>query len=181
MENVSSSAILIVISTIIAALLMGAFLYTYHNYDKVSDATDSKIAEMNTEYKPNDYQQYIGSTIRGDKLRGLLKSSDRQSITIYVKNGKATSTYDFRRDKFRTSDPDFWSMIKSMPENAPIKKNADLSDSSNPFIHGYYNVSSFCTETDDTFKGWFIRPFDKFTCRGSVAYGTVQWLEFKRI
>jgi hypothetical protein len=178
MENVSSSAILIVISTIIAALLMGAFLYTYHNYDKVSDATDSKIAEMDTEYKPSDYQQYIGSTIRGDKLRGLLKSSDRQNITIYVKNGKATATYDFQRDKFSTSDPDFWSKVTTL---SIADGNIDMSDSAHPFIHGYYNVSSFCTETTDMMKGWYIRPFDKFTCTGSVAYGTVQWLEFKRI
>lgn len=206
MSNVTSSAILIVVTTIIAAVLMSSFLYVYHSYNEVQTGTEDKQAEMDVNYKVGDYDQYIGSTIRGDKLLGVLRNAEGSNIAIYVQNGHAMATYDFQKERFYNTDAAFWNNVSESAKNtgpANVHKEADVK---NNYIQSFFGIFTLGTGADakdtsiydlpgntvygntvsgtamrtDIYSAWYINPFDSYTCTGDSEHGSTHWLLFTR-
>lgn len=181
MNDVPSSAIIMIASTVIAAILMTALLYTYRGQRDIENVKNEKIQEMNQVNLETDYATYIGSTIRGDKLRGYIKECEGGDIIIYVQNGVATAKYDFRTDNFTIT------ALKN-PGSADDKTKASQKESRSGDFYTYQesanqnglkeNVYSLMTNRNQVC--WFIAPFDNYYCTGEMKYGAVNYLVFAR-
>ena len=180
MNDVPSSAIIMIASTVIAAILMTVLLYTYRGQRDIENVKNEKIQEMNQVNLETDYATYIGSTIRGDKLRGYIKACEGGDIIIYVQNGVATAKYDFRTDNFSiTALKDSGSADSKTKASQKESRSGDFytyKESANTGLKE--NVYSLMTNRNQVC--WFIAPFDSYYCTGEMKYGAVNYLVFAR-
>lgn len=179
MSNVTSSAILIVVTTIISAILMSAFIFMYNSYTDVQTGAEDKQAEMNVSNKTNDYDQYIGSTIRGDKLLGVLRNAEGSDITIYVQNGHAMSTYDFQKELFYNTDATFWNNVSESASNTAagsgnlvVHKENHGQGVKDYYIQNFFGV--FSLNVNGTAKDTSVYDLPGNTIYGNTKNGSGQ-------
>ncbi len=96
MAEAPTSAMLAIISVIVAAIIFTTFVYVYKSQSSVDTAGQAKIESMNKSNLSDDYLQYAGSTLSGESVRMVLKSSRRETVKIYVKYAEnAYAVYEF--------------------------------------------------------------------------------------
>lgn len=203
MENTTSSALIIAISTLIAALLMTVFLFMYHNERKVIAVTDEKAQSVDIIVRPGDVESYVGTTIRGDKLVGLIRSMDGHAIKIYVKesvNGKKSGfVFDFTKDHFYeithkdadgklVIDESINDIVLHNDLKADDKQSFSDGNTDTAFIQGTENESPkrYSFSEALSVKGisvdnpYYISPFSEYTCSADVKNNVITGLTFSR-
>lgn len=95
MDNVPSSAIMAIIA-IVAACLIGAFIFTTVQSQKESgNAALTKVEGMNNQLDEADLTQYDGATVTGSQVKAAIKLLKDQQVSIKVVNGNNTVQYNY--------------------------------------------------------------------------------------
>ena len=92
MDNVPSSAIMAIIA-IVAACLIGAFIFTTVQSQKESgNAALTKVEGMNNQLDEADLTQYDGATVTGSQVKAAIKLLKDQQVSIKVINKAGDDT-----------------------------------------------------------------------------------------
>lgn len=135
---------LAIISVIVAAVIFSTFIYVYKSQSSVDIAGQSKIESMNKSNLSDDYLQYAGSTLSGENVRMVLKSSRRATVKIYVSYAeKAYAVYEF-------ADGSGKYYLQS--------SDGTQTDQQTTFNTVYQWTANY------TKTGWYIDPTASYTC-----------------
>ena len=104
MDNVPSSAIMAIIA-IVAACLIGAFIFTTVQSQKESgNAALTKVEGMNNQLDEADLTQYDGATVTGSQVKAAIKLLKDQQVSIQVINGTNVVQYNYQYGSNDTAD-----------------------------------------------------------------------------
>ena len=93
MDNVPSSAILAIVA-IVAACLLGAFIFTTVQSQKESgNQAIAKTEAMNTSLDESTFTQYDGATVTGSQVLSAIKLMKTEGVVVVVDNGSGVSQY----------------------------------------------------------------------------------------
>ena len=93
MDNVPSSAILAIVA-IVAACLLGAFIFTTVQSQKESgNQAIAKTEAMNTSLDESTFTQYDGATVTGSQVLSAIKLMKTEGVVVVVDNGNGVSQY----------------------------------------------------------------------------------------
>lgn len=93
MSNVPSSAIIAIVA-IVAACIIGAFIFTTVQSQKESgNQAVSKTETMNSSLDESRYTQYDGATVTGTQVLAAIKLLKNDGIAVIVNNGKQSTQY----------------------------------------------------------------------------------------
>lgn len=101
MDNVPSSAILAIVA-IVAACLLGAFIFTtVQSQREAGNSAVTKTEKMNASLDESTYTQYDGATVTGSQVLAAIKALKGNQITIIVQVSETVSplTFDEQNDK----------------------------------------------------------------------------------
>ncbi len=93
MSNVPSSAIIAIVA-IVAACIIGAFIFTTVQSQKESgNQANTKTESMNSSLDESRYTQYDGTVISGTQVLAAIKLLKNDGIAVVVNNGKQSTQY----------------------------------------------------------------------------------------
>lgn len=161
MGEIPSSAMIAIISTIIAVIIFTSFIYVFKSQDSIDNAKQSKVNQMDKVTLSDDYLQYAGSTLTGEKVKAVIKSSRREDLRIYVQ---------FATDSYIVFE------FQDGSGNYYLKASDSMYDSTASFNDAYQWTSDY------TKSGWYINPVDDYSCEvHQSSSGEVTELYFLKV
>lgn len=94
MHEIPSSAIIMVLSTVAAAILMVVLLSAWQGTARLAASSQNTEASMQTEQLMDDYDQYNGSTFTGSEVRNFLSVFRNASECIVVLSLDGSEIYN---------------------------------------------------------------------------------------
>ena len=137
MDNVPSSAIMAIIA-IVAACLIGAFIFTTVQSQKESgNAALTKVEGMNNQLDEADLTQYDGATVTGSQVKAAIKLLKDQQVSIQVINGTKVVQYNYQYGQNDTADSvaatktaELKKIVKGTPGTGEIAASMDDTNGS---------------------------------------------------
>lgn len=102
MNEVPSSAIIMTVMTIAAAILMGVLISAWQGTASLGVQADQTAQSMQTQQLMDDYDQYNGSTLTGSEVRNFLSIYRNAEEIIVVLKNDGTPLYDSSTADFTT-------------------------------------------------------------------------------
>ena len=133
MDNVPSSAILAIVA-IVAACLLGAFIFTTVQSQKESgNQAIAKTEAMNTSLDESTFTQYDGATVTGSQVLSAIKLMKTEGVVVVVDNGSGVAQYLNQLDTFKTQASGTTAV--TMPTTDEISTADNSGDKGLPALH----------------------------------------------